>query len=114
MSSNPRRANGTRRDRLRARVRSLGLPCALCGKPIDYSLSFVVDERTGRKRPHPMSYALDEIVPVSMGGSPFDLDNVQPTHWVCNAKKGNRIPRKIPAKGNARDSRALPRPFDDW
>lgn len=75
---NPRSKNGHRRRRLRARVASLGLPCALCGKPIDYSLP----------PGHPMGYELDEIVPVSLGGSPTDPSNVQPAHRVCNERKG--------------------------
>lgn len=77
--SNPRRANGARRTALRKRVAALGLPCAICHKPIDYSLP----------AGHPMSYELDEIVPVSRyreGGyasaqqAALDLGNVQPAH----------------------------------
>jgi 5-methylcytosine-specific restriction endonuclease McrA len=79
--ANPRRSNGSRRDKLRKRVADEGLPCHLCGKPIDYSLP----------AGHPMSYELDEIVPVSKGGSPFDRDNVAPAHRICNQKRGNRI-----------------------
>lgn len=37
-----------------------------------------------------MSYELDEILPVSKGGSPYDPDNVAPAHRVCNQRKGNR------------------------
>lgn len=76
---NPRRANGTRRTALRKRVAALGLPCALCGQPIDYSLP----------PGHPMSYELDEIVPVSKGGDPLDPANVQPAHRLCNQRKGD-------------------------
>lgn len=36
-----------------------------------------------------MSYELDEIVPVSRGGSPYDPGNVQPAHRLCNQRKGN-------------------------
>lgn len=81
MASNPRRANGSKRTKLRKRFASLGLPCALCGQPIDYSLP----------AGHPMSYELDEIVPVSRGGDPYDEGNVQPTHRICNQRKGNRM-----------------------
>lgn len=80
-SSNPRYAQYNMRVSVRNRVRALGMPCALCGQPIDYSLP------SG----HPMSYELDEIVPISMGGSPVDIENVQPAHRICNQKKGNRI-----------------------
>ena len=92
--NNLRRANGYRRDMLRKRVASLGLPCSLCGRPIDYSLTTYVDPKDGKRKRHPMSYELDEIVPVSMGGSPTDPDNVQPTHRICNQRRGNKeMPR---------------------
>ena len=91
---NPRRANGSRRDKLRRRVAALGLPCALCGKPIDYSLP----------AGHPMSYELDEIVPVSRGGSPLDPRNVQPAHRSCNQRKGDG--RRAPGRQSA--TRPLP------
>lgn len=77
---NPRRSNGSRRNALRKRVRAMGLPCALCGRPIDYS----------PPAGHPMSYELDEIVPVSKGGSPYDIENVQPAHRICNQRKSNK------------------------
>lgn len=77
---NPRRANGSRRTSLRKRVAAEGEPCHLCGKPIDYSLP------SG----HPMSFELDEIVPVSKGGDPFRRDNVAPAHRMCNQRRGNR------------------------
>ncbi len=79
MSRNDR--NGHRRRILRARVKAMGLPCALCGQPIDYSLPAL----------DPWSYELDEIVPVSLGGSELDPDNVQPAHRICNQRKGNRM-----------------------
>ena len=78
---NPRRQNGARRDALRRRVADEGLPCHLCGKPIDYSLP----------AGHPMCYELDEITPVSRGGDPFARDNVAPAHRICNQRRGNRM-----------------------
>ena len=96
--SNPRYANGAARRAIRDRWKSIGAPCALCGKPIDYSLGFIVDPRTGKKRIHPMAFVVDEIVPVSRyreGGfdSPeqaaLTFSNTQPAHWICNARKGN-------------------------
>ena len=45
MASNPRRANGARRDAVRRWVLATQDNCALCGKPVDKSL----------KTPHPMS-----------------------------------------------------------
>lgn len=94
--SNPRRANGNLRTKLRNRMASRGLPCALCGESIDYSLP----------AGHPMSYELDEILPVSRweeGGyisaeqCALDPDNHQPAHRICNQRKGNGLRRIIDA-----------------
>lgn len=102
---NPRRANGAARDKIRARWRARGENCAICGKPIDYSLGTIVDPRTGRARPHPMSFVVDEIVPVSQGGSPFSMDNTRPAHWICNSRRGDGRRRGGPTTG------ALPQPW---
>lgn len=84
MSKVNRYSNGNARRKLRARIKAQGLPCALCGKAIDYSLP----------AGHPYSFELDEIVPVSLGGSPIDSSNVQPAHRVCNQIKSNCIVAK--------------------
>lgn len=47
-----------------------------------------------------MSYELDEIIPVSRGGDPLDIDNVAPAHRCCNQRKGNKLPCDL-ADGNA-------------
>ena len=93
---NPRRVNGYKRDMLRKRVAALGLPCALCGQPIDYTLTTYIDPKDGKRKRHPLSYELDEIVPISKGGSHVDIDNVQPTHRICNQKRGNRMLHRKP------------------
>ena len=81
---NPRTANGHARRKLRARVKLEGRECGICHQPIDYSLP----------AGHPWSYELDEIIPVSLGGSPYDYNNVQAVHRFCNQKKGNKIIRQ--------------------
>ena len=106
MPSNPRRANGARRDGIRARWRAIGAPCWICGHPIDYSLGMVTVN--GKRRPHPMSFVVDEVVPVKYGGDPLDFDNTRPAHYVCNARRGAGD-RFKPALGGA-----LPQPFDEW
>lgn len=106
MSGNPRRANGSRRDGIRARWRAIGAPCWICGHPIDYSLGMVTVN--GKRRPHPMSFVVDEVVPVKYGGDPLDFENTRPAHWVCNARRGAGD-RSKPALGGA-----LPQPFDEW
>ena len=93
---NPRRVNGYKRDMLRKRVAAMGLPCALCGQPIDYTLTTYIDPKDGKRKRHPLSYELDEIVPISKGGSHVDPDNVQPTHRICNQKRGNKTLRRKP------------------
>ena len=68
MSGNPRKSNGARRNANRARMKAEGRGCWICrafGRPdaIDYSLP----------ARHPMSFELDELVPVSkywLGGYP--------------------------------------------
>ena len=111
---NPRSSNGAARRKIRERWRAIGAPCALCGKPIDYSLGMITDQRTGKKRPHPMSFVVDEKIPVSRfreGGfdsatqAAITFSNTQPAHWICNARKGNGIKA-------AKVSRPLPQPWD--
>ena len=69
---NPRYSNGARRRAIRERWRSIGAPCSLCHKAIDYTLP----------AGHPMSFEVDEIVPVSRGGDPLDFANTQPAHRI--------------------------------
>lgn len=109
-STNPRYYNTTARNQLRQRIKAEGLPCALCGKPIDYDLGFIVDERTGKKRMHPMAFVVDEIIPVSKGGSPIERSNCQPAHWICNARKG----AGDRPKHSGVVKKTIPRPFEDW
>ncbi|WZU31757.1 hypothetical protein Rruber_01219 [Rhodococcus ruber] len=84
---NPRRANGHRRSKLRARVLAEEDVCALCRRPVDKTLTLGPDGK-----PHPWSPEVDEIVPYSRGGSVLDRSNVQLTHRRCNQRKGNRMP----------------------
>ena len=81
---------------MRARFKAMGLPCAICGRPIHY------DEPSDSK--HPLSFVIDEIYPVSRyrefgfitpTHAATDPDNVQPVHWVCNARKGAKTMREI-------------------
>jgi hypothetical protein len=55
---------------------------------------------------HPMAFVVDEIVPVSKGGDPLDFTNTQPTHWICNARKGDSISIEKPA------AKPLPQPWE--
>ncbi len=93
---NPRNKNGARRRKLRARIKAMGLPCAICGRPIDYSAPSDAF--------HPLSYVLDEIHPVSryreFGYSSateaaLDPNNVQPCHYACNLRKSNKTMNEL-------------------
>ena len=75
---NPRRSY--RRDVLWKRVRALGQPCWICGLPIAYD----APSKT------PLSFELDELVPVSKGGSPTDMANTAPSHRCCNQWRSDR------------------------
>lgn len=77
---NPRNANGHRRRQARARVLAEETHCALCGRRVDTTL------------PHglPTSPEVDEDIPVSRGGSPYDRANLGLMHRACNQWKSNR------------------------
>ena len=55
--------------------------CALCGQEVDFSYKY----------PHPLSPAIDHIIPVSKGGHPSDLANLQLTHRYCNRAKSDKL-----------------------
>lgn len=55
--------------------------CAICGRPVDMSL----------KIPDPMAPTVDHIIPVSKGGHPSDINNMQLAHYACNLMKSNRV-----------------------
>lgn len=87
-SNNIRYANYKAREAARARLRAIGAPCAICGRPIDYSLDWYIDPKDGKRKRHPMSFEVDEKVPVSKGGSPIDMENLQAAHRICNQRAG--------------------------
>ena len=89
---NVRYANGNLRRKNRARIKAMGLPCHICGRPINY------DEPSDSD--HPFSFVIDEIIPVSRWkefGYPSkraaaeDFNNLAPAHYACNLIKSNKI-----------------------
>lgn len=85
MASNPRRSY--RRDVLWRRVKAMGAPCHICGLPIDPAI----------KAGHPLSFELDEIVPVSKGGRADVIENVASSHRCCNQWRGNKPMSRVNA-----------------
>ena len=86
--SNPRRTNGHRRDLVRRRVLAEEDVCWLCGGLVDKTL----------KTPDPGSPEVDEVIPVSKGGSPYDRTNCRLSHRACNRQRsdGDPKPRMAP------------------
>lgn len=89
--------SGSRWQRITAPSRqawaNLGLPCALCNRPIDYTLD-------ARSR---WGLTVDHRVPLWEGGHPVDPANWQPAHRSCNSSRGAR-------EGNALRRPNRPRP----
>jgi len=87
---NPRYSNGAGRRRLRSWLKAQGRGCWICrafGRPdaIDYALP----------AGHPLSFEVDELEPVSLGGDPLDPRNVDAAHRRCNQWRGNKTVREV-------------------
>ena len=68
-------------EKNRKKIYATQTVCAICGKPVDFSL----------KPPHPLSATVDHIIPVSKGGHPSDISNLQLTHRCCNRAKSDKL-----------------------
>ena len=78
--------------------------CGICGAPVDKSL----------KSPHPMSATVDHIIPISLGGHPSDISNLQLAHRCCNREKSNKMQKPIEADNSGPvNNRDLPL-LIDW
>jgi len=116
---NPRYSNGNLRRKQRDRLKAQGNPCGICKGargPIRY------DQPSDHL--HPLSFVVDEIVPVSRwreAGYPspeacaLDPNNQQAAHWCCNAEKsdGRRTTRDPGATGRKNTARH-DKPSRDW
>ncbi len=77
--------------------------CSICGKVIDMSL----------KAPNPLSPVIDHIIPVSKGGHPSDINNLQLSHWQCNRQKSDKLFKNIEQKEKIQiGNRNLPQSID--
>lgn len=95
MATNVRYKNGNLRRKHRARLKAMGCECGICkGRlgPIDYDAP---SDYT-----HPLSFVVDEIYPISRWrefgyesarAAAEDWNNLQAAHWICNARKSNRL-----------------------
>ena len=80
------RASGHRGafEKARAVILATQDVCGICGKPVDKSYKY----------PHPLSPTVDHIIPVSKGGHPSDLSNLQLAHRCCNRQKSDKMIEK--------------------
>ena len=86
MPAKQRRANEVGQHRTafeknRKRIYATQTVCALCGRPVDFTLKY----------PHPMSATIDHIIPIVRGGHPSDMDNLQLAHLTCNRQKTDKL-----------------------
>lgn len=77
--------------------------CGICGKPVDKTLPW----------PNPLSKSVDHIVPVSLGGHPSDIDNMQLAHLACNRAKSNKLMEQKVEAETIVSNRLLPQ-TKDW
>ena len=110
MAAAPRsdRAPGNRGayEKARAKILKTQTICGICGKPVDFSLKY----------PHPLSPTVDHIVPVSKGGHPSDINNLQLAHRCCNRQKSDKVgdlSRYISDENKLISNRELPQ-HEDW
>lgn len=81
---NSRYANGHRRRTLRQQILAEETVCHLCHRPVDVTLP----------PGFPGSPEVDEVVPVSKGGNPYDRSNCRLSHRICNRRRGNGTRRR--------------------
>ena len=63
-----------------------GKCCHICDLPIDMNAS----RRSGIGKNWENGLQIDHLIPINMGGADT-LENVRPSHVLCNIKKGSRI-----------------------
>ena len=90
-SSNPRYANYSARSALRKRMASQPQRCWMCGLPISPTYP----------ARHPYALELDEITPISKGGSAIDPANVRAAHRCCNQWRGDKPVCRVQSISNA-------------
>ena len=79
--SDRRAGNRAAFEAARQKILKTQTVCGICGKPVDFSYRY----------PHPLSPTVDHIIPVSKGGHPSDLNNLQLAHRCCNRQKSDKL-----------------------
>lgn len=88
----------------KAKILATQTVCGICGKPVDRSFKF----------PHPLSPSIDHIIPVSKGGHPSEIANLQLAHLCCNRFKSDKLAEhvKFDESTEVISNRVLPQTFD--
>lgn len=73
--------------RAREHVKRTQRICWLCGAAIDLDLP----------ASDPMSFTVDHVQPLSLGGAEVDVRNLRAAHRDCNTKRGNGLGKRLPA-----------------
>lgn len=97
MPTQPHNGNGHRRRELVKRVKAEETKCALCDETLDKTLTMQWGKHSKRCTqttcqgcvPHPKRIEVDEDLPRSRGGSPYDRANTHAMHRECNRWKGS-------------------------
>lgn len=76
--------------------------CGICGKPVDTKL----------KPPHPLAPVADHIIPISKGGHPSSIDNMQLAHSTCNRQKSDKLFNNPKEEPKVLGNRNLPHSLD--
>lgn len=84
------RRNTTQQERYRQRWAATGSACAICGKPIDYTLAW----------PDKWCFVVDHKTAIANGGR-HDFANTQPAHNHCNSQKRARAYAPIVKRSGA-------------
>lgn len=86
-STDPRHTNTYRKNR--ALLKAQGLPCWLCGQPIDYTLD----------RTDPNHFQADHVYPIETHPElALDPANLKAAHASCNKQRGSKA--ATPSLGN--------------
>ena len=75
--------------------------CGICGKPVDKTLPWR----------DPMAKSVDHIIPISKGGHPSDIGNLQLAHRACNREKSDKLVAPEPGQ-EVVSMRILPQSHD--
>jgi len=114
----PHNKNGHRRRELVKRVKAEEHTCALCGDPLDKTLTMDWGKHSKRCTkadckgciPHPRRVEVDEDIPRSRGGSPYERTNTHAMERQCNQYKGAMTLAEAKAKLQGHTVTVEPRP----